>query len=733
MAEKTEKKIGTYICTGCGIGDALDTDALAKLATGECKAALCKTHAFLCGEEGLGLIKGDLANEGVNSVVLAACSFRAKQKEFQFPEQNPTVTRVNLREGVAWILEAGNEDTQALAEDYLRLGTEQARRTKPAAPFNEEPFYKEILVVGGGVAGLTAAHEAARAGYKVTLLEKTDTLGGYAAKLHRSVPVEPPYRELEQPDVQTLVDAVLSHPKVEVHRQAEIVKIEGAPCKFEVSLKAGDKEIQAKIGAIVLATGSVPYDAGKLGHLGYGQFKDVVTSVELEQMVKDGKLVRPSDGKPVRNVLFIQCAGSRDAEHLAYCSAVCCNTTLKQATYLKQHDPESQAYILYKDMRTPGQREEFYRQVQRDGAVFIRGELKELGEQNGRLKAFASDLLLGEDVELEDLDLVVLAVGMVPTTKMEGETVEPLEGDAVDTPNILKLAYRQGPELPNLRYGYPDSHFICFPYETRRTGIYAAGTVRRAMDISSAKRDALGAALKAIQCVEMSSRGEAVHPRASDQTYPEFFMQRCTQCKRCTEECPFGAINEDEKYNPLPNPTRCRRCGVCMGACPERIISFGDYAVDMVSAMIKTMEVPEEDEEKPAVLAMVCENDAYPVLDALAARRQQLNPFIRVIPLRCMGGMNLVWVADALSKGIDGILFFGCKHGDDYQCHFIKGSELCATRLTKVQETLDRLVLESDRVRFEQISMDELDKVPGIIEEFMETLETVGPNPYKGF
>ena len=183
---------------------------------------------------------------------------------------------------------------------------------------------------------------------------------------------------------------------------------------------------------------------------------------------------------------------------------------------------------------------------------------------------------------------MVLATGMVLHEPDGGRDRRAARGRRrCSSRTILKLDYRQGPEVPNLRYGYPDSHFICFPYETRRTGIYAAGTVRRAMDMAAAKRDAAGAALKAIQCVEMISRGEAVHPRAGDQTYPEFFMQRCTQCKRCTEECPFGAINEDEKANPLPNPTRCRRCGVCMGACPERIISFKNYSVDMIGTMIK--------------------------------------------------------------------------------------------------------------------------------------------------
>ena len=729
-----EKKIATYICSGCGIGDALDMDALVKVAEKECKVASCKTHECLCGDEGLALIGADVAEQGITSAMLVACSARAKQQEFAAIEV--AVERVNLREGVVWVAgDNDDEDTQWLAEDYLRMGHAKASKNKLPEPFGEGQFYKDLMVVGGGVAGLTAALQAAQLGYKVTLLERADELGGYGAKLHKTAPTLPPYQALEETGVAALVDQVKTHDKITVLTGAEINKTAGGPCKFEVDITAGSSQVQLKIGAIVLATGFTPYDGAKLGQLGHGQYKDVVTSVEFEAMAKAGELTRPSDGAPVRNVLFVQCAGSRDADHLAYCSSVCCNTTLKQAAYLKEADAEgSQAYVLYKDMRTPGQGEAFYRQAQADGAVFIRGELKELSQPNGKLSAFMADKLLDDDVQIDGLDLVVLATGMVSSNADSEGEVEPMEAAGSEKPaRILKLDYMQGPEVPNLRYGAPDSHFICFPYETRRTGIYAAGTVRRAMNLAEAQRDGTGAALKAVQAVEMISRGEAVHPRAGDQTYPEFNMQRCTQCKRCTEECPFGAINEDEKANPLPNPTRCRRCGVCMGACPERIISFKNYAVDMFNDMIASVEVPDEDEEKPAVLAFICENDAHPVMDALAARRQQMSPYIRFVPLRCMGSMNLVWVAEALSKGMDGVLFLGCKHGDDYQCHFIKGSELCATRLTKVQETLDRLVLESERVRFEQISMTDADKVPGIIEEFMETLEEVGPNPYKGF
>ncbi len=210
-------------------------------------------------------------------------------------------------------------------------------------------------------------------------------------------------------------------------------------------------------------------------------------------------------------------------------------------------------------------------------------------------------------------------------------------------------------------------------------------------------------------------------------------MQRCTQCKRCTEECPFGAINEDEKGNPLPNPTRCRRCGVCMGACPERIISFKNYSVPMVGNMIKNIEVPEEDEEKPRILVLACENDAYPALDMAGIRRLQYNAWVRIIPVRCLGSMNLVWIADALSKGIDGILLLGCKHGDDYQCHFVKGSELANIRLSKIMETLNRLALESDRVCLEQLSITDYQRLPEILDGFAARLEAAGPNPYKGF
>lgn len=731
-----DKKLAVYICSGCGIGDALDVDALCDVAKKDCKVPICKSHEFLCGEEGAAIIKKDIAEEGVNTVVIAGCSPRVKMDVFCY-DSSIYLERINLREHVIWTHPADDEDTQMLAEDYLKMGCTKAQKATSPVPFQEE-IDKTILVVGGGITGLTAALETAKAGYEACLVEKEAALGGMTAKLHKRYPKTPPYRDLEDNKIDDLIKEVESNPRIKVFTGTEIEKTEGAPGMYDILLNNGTS---LRIGSIIQATGFKPYDASKLDHLGYGKYPDVITNLQMEEMAKKSSIVRPSDGKEVQSVAFIQCAGQRDENHLPYCSSTCCMTSLKQALYITEQNPEAEAYVLYKDMRTPSQYEDFYKRVQEEHGIFLtKGEVQGVSEEGSKLTIEFNDTLLGEVIGV-NVDLVVLAVGMVSNSLPdepppaeegeEGEVIEIAPDSGKYAAPALRLSYRQGPELPTLKYGFPDSHFICFPYETRRTGIYAAGCVRQPEDAVACMDDASGAALKAIQCVELTAQGRAVHPRTWDQTYTDLFMSRCTQCKRCTEECPFGAYNEDEKLNPLPNPTRCRRCAICMGSCPERIISFSDYSVDIIGSMIKSLEIPEEDEEKPRVLALLCENDAYPALDRAGIHRLSYNPWVRVIPLRCLGSMNLVWIADAFSKGWDGVLLIGCVHGDDYQCHYVKGSELAEVRSSKVQETLDRLMLESDRVRVHQLQIDEYEKLPKIFDDFMEVIEQVGPNPYK--
>ncbi len=738
-----DKKLGVYICSGCSIGEALDIEKLLNVAVKEYKPSVCKTHPYLCAQEGVDIINKDCQADGINTIVIAGCSSRVNQDVFNF-NTSKIMERVTLREYVIWSQPANNPDTQMMAEDYLRMGIVKAQKTEiPQASFKpEEEINKTILVVGAGITGMTSAIEAAKAGSEVVLVEKEETLGGFSAKLHKQFPKQHPYQELQKPGHEAKIKEIEAHQNISVYTSAKIEKIAGGPGLFDVTLNHKGQTIQFRVGAIILAAGFQPYDAANLEYLGYGKSPNVITNVQMEEMAKSGKITRPSDGKSAQNVAFIQCAGSRDEKHLPYCSSFCCMTSLKQAIYVREQSQDASAYIFYKDMRTMGQYEDFYLRAQEDEGIFLtRGEVVSVQPIIGdNLVVTVENTLLGENIKVE-ADLIVLAIGIVPTTSIERITVEaPKEEEKSEVPqdaiiksDILNLQYRQGPELPALKYGFPDSHFICFPYETRRTGIYAAGCVRHPMDMSAAMDDACGAVLKAIQCIELTSRGKTVHPRVGDMTYPDFFMQRCTQCKRCTDECPFGTLNEDEKFNPLPNITRCRRCGTCMGACPERIISFKDYSIDIVGSMFKAMEVPEEDEEKPRVLAFMCENDAIPALDMAGIKRLEYSPYVRVVPVRCLGSVNLVWIADALSKGIDGILLIGCKHGDDYQCHFVKGSELANYRLGKVQETLNRLALESERVKMVQLSINEYDLLPGIFKEFIETIDRVGPNPFKGF
>jgi quinone-modifying oxidoreductase subunit QmoB len=152
----------------------------------------------------------------------------------------------------------------------------------------------------------------------------------------------------------------------------------------------------------------------------------------------------------------------------------------------------------------------------------------------------------------------------------------------------------------------------------------------------------------------------------------------------------------------------------------------------MVSQMIKAIHVPDEFEEKPRMLAFVCENDAMPALDMAGVMRLQYNAMIRIIPLRCLGSMNAVWVGDALASGFDGVLLMGCRKGDEYQCHFVRGSELAEYRMGNVREKLKQLVLEEERVELHEVAIADYRKIPEIMDNFLEVVETAGPNPYKG-
>ncbi len=733
----SEMKTAAYICAGCGIGERLNTAQLGKIAQKEGKMALVREHAFLCSPEGVQTIRDDIEKEAVTHVMIAACSRRAKTDAFHFP--SVAVSRANLREGVIWVVADGSEHDevrQDMADDYVRMGCAELKKLKVPAGNPDTGGNRRILVVGGGISGMTAALEAAEAGYDVVIVEKSGSLGGWAAKLWKRVPFSSPYAAPQDTGVAELVSRVGAHPRIAVHLGSTLAETAGAPGRFRVLIaQESGTTTTEHVGAIIQATGFTTYDLARLPGLGGGKSPYVIDQAELEALARagNGGPIKRADGSAVNSVVFIQCAGQRDdtGAHLPYCSGHCCATSIKQAMYFKDANPAVDTVVLYTDLRVPGMGEDFYRSAQEKGVTFTKGKASRVEAHGAACRVSFRDIILDEEVGIE-ADLVVLATGQVPNSGIDIDLPEDKQSELKPI-SILNLAYRQGRDLPQLKHGFTDSHFICFPYETRRTGIYAAGPVRRPMDMLQATEDATGAALKAIQAVENAALGRAAHPRSGDLSFPIVRLEGCTQCKRCTVECPFGAIDEDEKRFPVFNESRCRRCGTCMGACPVRVISFENYSVDTVGAQIKAVDMPDEFSEKPRILLLACENDAYPALDMAGLQRRTHSPFVRVIPVRCLGSVNTIWITDALNGGWDGVMLMGCKKGDDYQCHFVKGSELASDRMSKMDDTLKQLGLETERVASYEVAITDIERVPQLIDDYAAKIREIGMSPMKGF
>ncbi|MCJ2165500.1 MULTISPECIES: hydrogenase iron-sulfur subunit [unclassified Pseudodesulfovibrio] len=757
------EKLGVYICGGCDIGANIDVDALAAFtASGKHSAsvAVAKSNPVLCSPEGKAMIEADIAENGLDGVVCCACSPRAKWDVFKFGDK-VQVERVSLREQCVWSYQEDPQfpgQMEVIAKDYCNMGIIKLINSRIPTP--ELPnVFKTIMVVGGGYTGLNAALNAASLGYSVVLVEKDEKLGGKAADMYKSFPLGAPYSDREQLiDVADLISKVEANDKIKVVTGSTVEALAGAPAQYKATVGGAEYEI----GAVVMASGWVPGNAKFLAPLGYGSIKNVVTTAELEKMAANGG-IKTAEGKTPSSVAFIvdtsllmkgveygacgeACDAPEDlpcddtkegadeecevftyedkesAKHLAYSSELTSLIALKQANYVRELAPDAVAYVIYDHMMVPGINEKYYQAAQDDpGVMLTKGTVTEVSQAGSAVVIKAKNTLLGADVELV-ADMVVVPTAIVPTTASDP---------------VMNFVYRQGPAFPDLELfdGFADSNYICFPYETRRTGVYAAGCVRQPMGLGLAAEDAAGATLKAIQCIESANRGMSVHPRSGDLSFPEFNFMRCTQCKRCTEECPFGALDDDEKGTPLPNPTRCRRCGTCMGACPERVISFSNYGINQIGQAIKEVKVPDTLEAGgPRIIVLVCENDAYPALDMAAMRGKSWSPYVRFLPVRCLGSVNAIWVADAMSKGVDGVMMLGCKFGDDYQCHFVKGSELCNRRKENIAESLGRLGVEPERVEQYEVSIDMYDQVPAMIDEFVDNIVTnFGPNPFKGY
>ena len=415
----------------------------------------------------------------------------------------------------------------------------------------QAPASQSLMVVGGGISGLTTALEAAEVGYEVFLVEQNPYLGGRVAQLKHYFPkLCPPTCGLE-----INFRRIKDNPRIKTFTMAEVEKVDGAPgnyavtvklnpryvnenctccgecakvCESEVpdelnfgmnntkgaflpfpmafpsryvlasqiigtddaqrckeacaydaiDLEMSTKTIDLQVGAIVWATGWEPYDANKIDNLGFGQHPNIVTNMMFERLASgsgptEGKITRPSDGKEPASVAFVQCAGSRDENHLPYCSYICCMASLKHATYIREQYPEAKVYIFYIDMRAPGYRyERFYKKIQEDENVFfIKGKVAEVSEDPGtqNVTVVAENAVTGEKTR-QEVEMVVLATGMQPTAAN------------AQLPADMK---------------FTEDGFMVNDYE--KGGMFATGCANKPADVVSSNQNATGMALKAIQ------------------------------------------------------------------------------------------------------------------------------------------------------------------------------------------------------------------------------------------
>jgi heterodisulfide reductase subunit A/quinone-modifying oxidoreductase subunit QmoB len=464
---------------------------------------------------------------------------------------------------------------------------------------------------------------------------------------------------------------------------------------------------------MVVASGWNPYPVERVERLGFGVYPGVLTNLQMERLASangptGGSILCPGTGREARSVVFIQCAGSRDVWHQAWCSSVCCTASIKQALYLKERDPGCRVYILYNDIRTPGDYEELYARAQQAGVVFIRTNPAEVkAGPSDALKIIAEDTLTGRVIEI-GADLVVLAAGMTPA----GDMMAMVEKEVVDRNILEKYGLASS-------WGYHTGHRQCFPLETAAQGIYFAGCSQGPMDMGGAATSALAAAGRVLKSAALKVT-VSPHIAVVDK-------KGCDKCKRCIEECPFGVFHLDREGFPIPDGLFCRSCHVCVGSCPRQCIVPQGFGPKQQSAMISA-RIKETAPGEPVIIAFMCENDAYPAVVEAGRKGLAYPPNIHIIPVRCIGSVNMALIKEGISAGIDGFLLAGCRSGE---CHYISGSDRARERLDNLRDTLRDMLFDPDRVMFlsmgiggEQIFLREAG-------ELVKRIREIGPNPFK--
>ncbi len=560
-----EPRVGVFVChCGINIGSVVDVPSTAEYARSLHYVAYAEDNLYTCSQDTQDHIREMIIEHNLNRVVVASCSPRTHEPLFQQTLResglNPHLFEMaNIRDQCSWIHKEEPQEATNKAKDLVRMAVAKVALVEPltAAQLDVTP---SAIVVGGGLAGMTAALAVADQGFKVAVVEREKQLGGNLRRLLAT---------LAEPDVQAylghLEERVRNNPNVFIYTGTELANVEGFIGNFESTLKTGRKETKFKHGAFIVATGGLEH---KPEEYLYGDDERIVTQLELEDMLgKSGALSK------VKTVVMIQCVGSREQGHM-YCSRVCCNTAVKNALRIKELSPETEVYVLYRDIRTYGFNEEYFQQAREKGVIFVRYELESkpkvertASRGQGRIKLTVRELLLDDELVLEP-DLLVLS-----------SRIEPDSGNDA----LAKML-----KVPMNEDGFfLEAHVKLRPVEFATEGIFVAGLAHSPKSMAETIAQAEAAATKACTII-CKDKYEA------EPTIAAVNEDLCDGCGICVPVCEYNALEivdradgkEGEKMVRI-NEAMCKGCGGCVAACPSGAMEQKGFKNEQMLAMIK--------------------------------------------------------------------------------------------------------------------------------------------------
>ena len=546
-----ENRIGVYICwCGTNIAKTVDVEKVAEEMKNQDGVVISKSYHYMCSDPGQEMIVNDIKEHGLKRIVVASCSPRIHELTFRKTMEkaglNPYLFQMaNIREQVSWV----HSDREFATQKAIELVKGAIHRVRLHEPLEKRSVEVNgsTLVVGGGIAGITAALTIADAGKKVYLIEKSHILGGHTAQVDLLFPSLQHASQMIHNQIKRLKE----HPKVEVFLNTKIEKLTGFIGNFETHLNHGiDKDL--KFGNIILAMGMKPFVPNALKSYGYGKLPNVITSIEFEKLLLQGK-IRTREGIEPKHIAIIHCVGSRNSQTNEYCSRSCCSTALKYVHQISSALPDANIYDIYADMRAFGKGcEELYTLASKNNVAFLMfdqaHELPEIhlsnAPENSALEIDFNEKLSGESIKVP-ADLVILMVAM--EAQEDAKSSSQIFGISVDKNHF-----------------YMEKHPKLDPVATTTDGVYVVGACQSPKGVIDSISQARAAAARVLASIAQKTVEIEVTTAFVNE-------EVCCGCQTCVSVCPYSAISYLEDKNvSFVNEVLCKGCGTCSSAWSNR-------------------------------------------------------------------------------------------------------------------------------------------------------------------